>query len=223
MRFLIIGLVFVNNAFAAVELNECKPHLGSEEVSARRAAEKAKLSDAEVLARLILSESLSTGFWKGRCEASSSRDLMEAIGWGILNRVKKNRYYDVVFQKNQFRTSFSGKKGNPFAVTFLCPLKGQTYLDQSQLKDSATGLYSLAQEVAQKQIELFEKEKKIPSRFRGITNFFYPKSEFFGESRPAWAKNSDPTRNPGYFALFQTPRPCAEFYRLAGMLETEQE
>jgi hypothetical protein len=203
------------------ELGRCIPQKdsfnGTEETYARREAEKARLSDHEVLARLIFSESLSTGYWRRQCNAPSDKLIMETIGWGIMNRVEKFKqnsdpYYDVVFQKNQFRTSFSTKKNNPFAASFLCPLKAQDYLDRAGTNASALDLYREAKSISKKIVDQF-KTHGIPLSFRGITNFFYPKSEFFGELRPSWAKNSIPEKNLGYLDLLKSRAPCVEFYK----------
>ncbi|MGZ3775435.1 MAG: hypothetical protein ACXVCY_13895 [Pseudobdellovibrionaceae bacterium] len=211
-------------ASGVVELGGCKSQKISdqepEEIFARKEAEKAGISREEILARLIYSESLSSGYWKGTCQAKSGEDVMAAVGWGVINRVherKKNSldvYSDVVFAKMQFRTSFSSKKENPFAAAFLCPLRSQNYLNGCSGAPSADKLYKTAQDTARKIIEEYEKTG-IPKDYKGITNFFYPKSEFFGEMRPSWAKESDPTKNKGYVNILNvTSNPCVEYYRL---------
>lgn len=209
---------------ASVELGGCKPHVDArtktEEQFARNEAEKSGLSKEELLARLIYSEALSTGYWKNACKAKSESDIMKSIGWGIMNRVKSkarsslDAYSDVIFDKNQFRTSFSGKKSNPFAEAFLCPLKSQKYLDKTSRKPTATTLYKKAQVLATEIVSEFEKNG-IPQSYRGITNFFYPHSEFFGELRPTWAPAKIPTKNKGYVnTLGVNDKPCVESYRL---------
>lgn len=217
-----------NTNSAAIELENCKPQVdkatNSEEVFARKAAEKNDLSKYEILARLIYSESLSSGYWKGTCNAHSGEDIMQAIGWGAMNRIKTklatslNAYTDVVFAKMQFRTSFSSKKENPFAQAFLCPLKSQKYLNEitgkNTAKITAEKLFKTAQETAQKIIDSYEKNG-IPAEYKGVTNFFYPESEFFGEMRPAWAKNPEAAKNKGYVNILNVAqKPCVEYYRL---------
>lgn len=212
------------NSSSAVELGGCNPQRLSEkepeETFARKEAEKAGLSKEEILARLIYSESLSSGYWNKKCQAKSGDDVMAAVGWGVMNRVKGkmktslDAYSDVVFAKMQFRTSFSSKNDNPFAAAFLCPAKSQGYLDQCSDKPSADKLYRTAQDTAKKIIDEYEKSG-IPTNYKGVTNFFYPQSEFFGEMRPAWAKNPDPTKNKGYVNILNvTEKPCVEYYRL---------
>jgi hypothetical protein len=214
-----------------LQLNECKPALESPEAAARAAASRVSLTKAEVLSRLIFSESLSTGFWKKRCSPpDDGNQLMQAIGWGIMNRVSKQPhsnsdstkpYYDVVFAPNQFVTSFSIAKGkaNPFAESFLCPLMSQDYLNQAAAdrKISAAELYAAALKIAEQIVQEYDSAGKLPDEYKGITNFFYPRSEYFGELRPKWAPNSDATKNPGYLNLFKSKsgeHPCAEFYHL---------
>lgn len=206
-----------------VELGGCKPQKLSkdkpEEIFARKEAERAGISKEEILARIIYSESLSSGYWKGKCQAHSGEDVMKAVGWGIINRVKKkaksslDAYSDVVFANKQFRTSFSSKKENPFAAAFLCPLKSQAYLDHCTEKPSADKLYKEAQGTAKKIIEDYELSG-IPEDYKGITNFFYPQSEFFGQMRPSWAKNPNPVKNKGYVNILNVADiPCVEYYR----------
>ena len=208
--------------YAPVNLGDCKPALdpktNTEEVFARNASEKADLSNAEILARLIYSESLSTGYWNGKCNAKSDLDIMTGIGWGIMNRIKgksgKTPYADVIFGKSQFRTSFSGKKDNPFAEAFLCPSKSQNYLNQTSTKEKSIDLYRRAQQLSEKIVAEFE-ATKIPPAYSGITNFFYPQSEFFGEMRPTWAPDKDATKNKGYMNILKVAdKPCVEFYKL---------
>lgn len=207
-----------------VKLGDCKPQVDpttqSEEAFARKLAEQAGLSKEELLARLIYSEALSTGYWKGTCNAKSAEDIFTNIGWGIMHRVRgkaKNNldaYSEVIFGKSQFRTSFSGKKPNPFAEAFLCPLGSQKYFDGIEKKVAASELYAQSQEIAMEIIAEYEKSG-IPKKASGITNFFYPHSEFFGEIRPSWAPDKEATKNRGYVNLLEVKeQPCVEFYRL---------
>ncbi|WP_413289465.1 hypothetical protein [Bdellovibrio sp. HCB337] len=209
---------------AAIELADCKPQVdprtNTEEKFARNEAEKAGLSKEELLARLIYSEGLSTGYWKKKCNANTDDDIMKNIGWGIMNRVKTrasttlDAYSDVIFGKNQFRTSFSRARANPFANAFLCPLKSQKYLDGATEKVDAKELYKKTQAIAESIIAEYERSG-IPTTYKGITNFFYPYSEFFGEIRPEWAKDKDPSKNRGYLNILKVARkPCVESYKL---------
>lgn len=137
-----------------------------------------------------------------------------------MNRVKiksltnQDAYSDVIFAKKQFSTSFSARKPNPFAIAFLCPLESQKYLDKSKKGGAAEDLFRKAFAVSSSIIRSFE-ANGIPEKYRGITNFFYPRSEYFGEIRPVWAKNRNPQTNRGYIDLLQVKfDPCVEFYRL---------
>ena len=210
--------------YAEVELAGCKPQedtkTKSEEAFAKSEAEKKDLPKEEMLARLIYSETLSTGYWHGHCEAPSVEVMMEGIGWGVMKRVQAKAksqldpYKEAIFAPKQFRTSFSGKKENAFAEAFLCPLKSDTYLKNTTVKSEAAVLYKQAQDTARKIIATYEKSG-LPEEYKKITNFFYPKSEFFGEMRPAWAKDQDPTKNKGYTNILKVPKnPCIEFYKL---------
>lgn len=205
------------------ELGGCKPQkhpkTNTEEAFARAEAEKADLSKEELLARLIYSESLSTGYWNGRCNSKSEEDIMTAIGWGIMNRVKGKAkssldpYSKVIFARRQFSTSFSTAKTNPFAEAFLCPLKSEDYLSKALKKASATELFKKSQKIANDVITEYEKSG-LPKKYKGITYIFYPQSEYSAK-RQSWAKNDDPTKNKGYFNILDIAEaPCVEAYRL---------
>lgn len=208
-------------------INSSDPKNINEEIYVKIKAESAGLGDAEILARLIYSEALSTGYWKNKCSAPSADDLMKSIGWSLMNRVEKikkkpgNPYWSVVFQPQQFATSFSSnvKQGRKsFATYFMCPLKGN-YINcnsQNVCRDqTAKKIYESAVSIADKIITEYTNKTGIPAEYRGITNFFYPQSEFFGEMRPLWAKNIDPSKNKGYINILKvTDKPCVEFYRI---------
>lgn len=145
---------------------------------------------------------------------------MTAIGWGVLNRVKRRNgreledFSSVIFSPGQFRTSFSSKKKNPFAVAFLCPLKSKEYLEESSRPADPQDLYGLARSVSNKILGIFNKTG-IPEEYNGITNFFYPYSEFFGDRRPKWAPNKVGRKNNGYLNILNVnDRPCVESYRI---------
>ena len=87
-------------------------------------AAKAKFSPAELLARLVYAEALSTGI-------GDDPLVHEAIAWGVMNRVRlaersesaKRSYGSgirgVVFKKGQFNPAVSPR--SPFSKDFLCP------------------------------------------------------------------------------------------------------
>lgn len=221
-----------------VELLHCQPAKAaagavgfSEEAAARQAAEAAGLGREDILARLILAEALSTGYWSGRCQAASGTSLFEGIGWGVARRVldqagrgaksvSSQAVYDVVFARNQFRTSFSGRgKPNPFAQALLCPASAQAYLDQAGRHETAAlTLFTEARRVASGILTQLDAHlaqgKSLSHPALRASNFFYPHSERYGDMRPPWAALSDPRRNPGYLPLSAEERPCVEFYDL---------
>lgn len=204
------------------ELMKCKPAPKNEEVKAREAAEEENLSDHEVLARLIFSETLSTGYFKKVCEAPNEMALMEAIGWGILNRVDKyspkrddpkpDAFFHVIFKPGQFRTSFSGKGDNPYAKVFLCPHLSMEYFEKAGLTEQGLTVYGKAKETAARIIDTYQ-NSGLPTNYSKITHFFFPHSTQGGTTRPAWAKDPDPKKNKGYVNVLNVEKPCAEFYR----------
>lgn len=233
-RLLIVFcLAFLNLANAAdeapkgrtvgkpAELLKCQPASKKEEAAALAAAEEENFNDHESFARLILAETLSTGYVSGKCEAPGIDGLMEAIAWGVVNRVKKyspskedpksDAWAHVIYQPKQFTTSFSGKNNNPFAMIFLCPLKAKDYLEKAGSKEDALALYMRAKKAASEVMDKYQRSG-IPAANVKLSQFFYPHSEFSTE-RPAWAKESDPTKNKGYVNLFNSQKPCVEFYQ----------
>jgi len=205
-----------------VEMLKCKPAGTKEENKVREAAESLNLSDHEVLSRLIFSEALSTGYWSKRCNAPSVESLMEAIAWGVMNRVanyspnrddpKPDAIFHVIFAQKQFSTSFSSYNDNPFAKAFLCPLEARRYLEKVESTEEAYDIYTKAKETAAGVLVKYQ-QSGIPALFANITHFFYGYSEFGGGARPAWAKDPDPAKNKGYVQLISGEKPCAEFYR----------
>jgi len=200
------------------------------EAYAKREAMKADLGKEEILARLIFAESLSSGYWNNKCNATSEEIVMTSIGWGIMNRVRQKArnsldpYADVIFANKQFTTSFSKtynvpsskeKKENPFSIIFLCPLKALTYLSKAQKNAPVATLYAEAQKTARSLITSYE-TNSFPDDYKVVTNFWYPRSEH-NNTRPAWAPNESPNLNPGYLAgLSAKQNPCIEFYNLKG-------
>lgn len=204
------------------QLLKCKPAPKAEETKAREASEEENFSDHEVLARLIFSETLSTGYYKKVCEAASDEALMEAIGWGVVNRVDKyspkrddpkpDAFFHIVFQPRQFRTSFSGKNDNPYARYFLCPDLAAEYFQKAESTENALAVYAKAKEVAARIIDTYQRSG-LPTNYSKITHFFFPHSDQGGNTRPSWAKDPDPKKNKGYVNVLNVEKPCAEFYR----------
>lgn len=199
--FFIIQLIFLSHSRAARSPNTLNPVcMGDLELTsvtkdyennARQLAVKYQLTDQEVLARLIFSEGLSTGCLNHKvCSnvGSFKEHVFNKIGLGIALRIKNN-IYDVVFKKSQFRTSFSpkmsGKKKNIFAHFFLCPEASESYLKDSDIRydDLFQNAFIVAGDIIH--------SKSIPSDYKKVTNFFYPKSPVFGEITPRWAIESN--------------------------------
>lgn len=234
---LLVGLLFSSfcasvSAAGVTELLHCQPPGSAptgEEAVVRQAAEAAGLDGREVLARLVFAEALSTGYWSGRCQAAAGGEsLFEGVAWGVARRIVERvgrgkvgavpdkAVFDVVFGRNQFRTSFSGRgKPNPFAQALLCPLSAQAYLKQA---GDAQTLFAQARQTADRVLAALDDHYRQGTAlshpaFRA-SNFFYPHSERFGELRPAWAANPDAKLNRGYLALSRDERPCIEYYDL---------
>ncbi len=133
-------------------------------------AAKAKLSPAELLARLVYAEALSTGI-------GDDPLVHEAIAWGVMNRVRlaersesaKRSYGSgirgVVFKKGQFNPAVSPR--SPFSKDFLCP------------KERA--LWQMAVEAAGKAMAggrnpFIQTPWEQDNGLSLVVNFYYPKS-----------------------------------------------
>ncbi len=164
---LLLSLPAVSAAVAA-DWPQCLSRDPSD--STEYVAAKAKLSQKELLARLVYAEALSTGI-------GDDPLVHEAIAWGVMNRVRlaersesmKRSYGSgirgVVFKKGQFNPAVSPK--SPFSRDFLCP------------KERA--LWRIALEAAGKAMAgeknpfiqtPWEQEKGLSL----VVNFYYPKS-----------------------------------------------
>lgn len=163
----------------------------SEESLIKNLALQANLSKEDILTRLILSESLSTGYWASKDPDLTyfKENILRKIAAGVRLRIKNpadtQSVYNTVFLKNNFRTSFTPKKDNPFAKTFLCPLEmGTDYLTQVELanKINMDSLIQMTFEIAHEVLST-----PIQDEYKSVTNFFYPQSPIFGDLNPKWA------------------------------------
>jgi hypothetical protein len=187
------------------------------EVNARKLAKSQRLMAEDVLARLIFSESLSTGCLRHEdCNtvADFKVSILTKIAWGIAKRFKnknnlknseqlENSVYDTVFQRAQFRTSFTpkmrGGRENIYAQAFLCPEKVKNYL--ADVNINYLELFNVAQELANMVMT-----SPIAGDYRFVTNFYYPKSPVFGELTPDWTKNHKPIISNDWIRMYDLKR-----------------
>ena len=180
IRTLVIGLLCLAPSLGAAvaDVPKCLTRDASDSIEF--VAAKAKLSQKELLARLVYAEALSTGF-------GDAPLMHEAIAWGVMNRVrlaarsesmKKSYGSDirgVVFRKGQFNPAVSTR--SPFSRDFLCP-KERT-------------LWRLALEAAGKAMA-GEKNPLIQTPWEQehnlslVVNFYYPKSVQAKGPYPPW-------------------------------------
>ena len=180
VRIGVIGqlcLAFALSA-AAADVPKCLPRDPSDSIEF--VAAKARLSQKELLARLVYAEALSTGI-------GDDPLVHEAIAWGVMNRVRlaersesmKKSYGNgirgVIFKKGQFNPAVSPQ--SPFSRDFLCP-KERT-------------LWRLALEAAGKAMA-GEKNPLIQTPWEQehnlslVVNFYYPKSVQAKGPYPPW-------------------------------------
>lgn len=143
-------------------------------------AAKAKLSQKELLARLVYAEALSTGF-------GDDPIIHEAIAWGVMNRVclaerseSSNRSYGsgirgVVFKKGQFNPAVSPR--SPFSKDFLCPKERALWRMALEAADKA-----MAGEKNPLIQTLWEQENRLSL----VVNFYYPRSVQAKGPYPPW-------------------------------------
>jgi hypothetical protein len=180
IRTLVIVLLCLAPALsaAAADVPKCLPRDPSDSIEF--VAAKAKLSQKELLARLVYAEALSTGI-------GDDPLVHEAIAWGVMNRVRlaersesMQKSYGsgirgVIFKKGQFNPAVSAR--SPFSKDFLCP------------KERA--LWRLALEAAGKAIA-GEKNPFIQTPWEQennlslVVNFYYPKSVQSKGPYPPW-------------------------------------
>jgi len=133
-------------------------------------AAKAKLSPAELLARLVYAEALSTGI-------GDDPLVHEAIAWGVMNRVRlaersesaKRSYGSgirgVVFKKGQFNPAVSPR--SPFSKDFLCPKERALW----QMAVEAAG-----KAMAGERNPFIQTPWEQDNGLSLVVNFYYPKS-----------------------------------------------
>ncbi|NPV04853.1 MAG: hypothetical protein HPY67_08990 [Syntrophaceae bacterium] len=144
------------------------------------AAAKAKLSQKELLARLVYAEALSTGF-------GDDSLVHEAIAWGVMNRVRLAERSEsmkksfgsgirgVVFKKGQFNPAVSPRSA--FSKDFLCP------------REPALWRYALeaaAKAMAGERNPLIQTPWEHENGLSLVVNFYYPKSVQARGPYPPW-------------------------------------
>ena len=143
-------------------------------------AAKAKLSQKELLARLVYAEAHSAGF-------GDDPLVHEAIAWGVMNRVRladrsesmKRSYGSgirgVIFKKGQFNPAVSSR--SPYSREFLCP-KERT-LWRMALEAAGKAMAGEKNPLIQTP---WEQEKGLSL----VVNFYYPKSVQANGSYAPW-------------------------------------
>jgi len=163
---------------AAADVPKCLTRDASDSVEF--VAAKAKLSQKELLARLVYAEALSTGI-------GDNPLVHEAIAWGVMNRVRlaersesmKKSYGSgirgVVFRKGQFNPAVSPK--SPFSRDFLCPKERTLW----RLSLEAAG-----KAMAGEKNPLIQTPWEQEHQLSLVVNFYYPKSVQARGPYPPW-------------------------------------
>ena len=179
IRILLLGLLFIAPALcAASDAPKCLARDPSDSVEFVTA--KAKLSNRELLARLVYAESLSTGF-------GDDPLVHEGIAWGVMNRVRlaersesmKTSYgggvRGVVFRKGQFNPAVSPR--SPFSKDFLCPKERALW---------RLAVAAAARAIAGEKNPLIQTPWEQENNLSLVVNFYYPKSIQARGPYPPW-------------------------------------
>jgi hypothetical protein len=161
--------------------------------------EKAKISDHEILSRLVFAEGISTNFGSHDVCKSQSSMIFESIAWGVMNRVRISEkipafqkefgkgIVGVVFKPGQFNPAVS--KRSQFSKFFLCPSDAPGWAEN----------WRKAEESAQRAIQspsenpFLETDWERQNGMSWVVQFYYPKSIQATLVPPHWAdvsKNS---------------------------------
>ncbi len=178
-RTILIGLLVLIPALcAASDAPKCLTRDPSDSVEFVMA--KAKISQKELLARLVYAEALSTGF-------GDDPLVHEAIAWGVMNRVRlaersesMQKSYGsgirgVVFKRGQFNPAVSPK--SPFSRDFLCPKEKALW----RLAIAAAG-----KAMAGEKNPLIQTPWEQENNLSLVVNFYYPKSIQAKGPYPPW-------------------------------------
>jgi hypothetical protein len=179
-RTLLISLLCLIPALcgAAADVPKCLARDASDSVEFLAA--KAKLSQKELLARLVYAEALSTGI-------GDDPLVHEAIAWGVMNRVRlaersesmKKSYGSgirgVVFKKGQFNPAVSLK--SPFSKDFMCPKERAIW----RLSLEAAG-----KAMAGEKNPFIQTSWEQGNHLSLVVNFYYPKSIQAKGPYPPW-------------------------------------
>jgi len=180
VRIGVIGLLCLAFALsaAAADVPKCLPRDPSDSIEF--VAAKARLSQKELLARLVYAEALSTGI-------GDDPLVHEAIAWGVMNRVRlaersesmKKSYGSgirgVIFKKGQFNPAVSPK--STFSKDFLCPKERTLWL----LASAAAG-----KAMAGKKNPFIQTPWEQENNLSLVVNFYYPKSIQAKGPYPPW-------------------------------------
>ncbi|MGE5843723.1 MAG: hypothetical protein ACM32K_02395 [Syntrophaceae bacterium] len=180
VRNLMIGLLCLAPLLgaAAADVPKCLPRDPSDSIEF--VAAKAKLSQKELLARLVYAEALSTGI-------GDNPLVHEAIAWGVMNRVRlaersesmKKSYGSgirgVVFKKGQFNPAVSSK--STFSKDFLCPKERTIW----RLSLEAAG-----KAMAGDRNPFIQTPWEQENNLSLVVNFYYPKSIQAKGPYPPW-------------------------------------
>lgn len=185
--------------------------------------EEVKIEDSELLARLVFAESLSTGVHRDPICRGLEREILEAITWGVFNRVhlaaKKPRFQKkygdglagVIFKKGQFNPAISHR--SRFSKYFLCPSR---WPDWERLWGVAMAAVGKASQYPLKNpflLTVWEKKEGLSL----VTHFYYPKSSQKSATLPKWVDISDGSTTlvrDLYISGAHIKPECIYFFRL---------
>lgn len=223
---LITLLMMVNFSAQAEDAFVCMPRTHTKEVkqSSKEAVQQfeqtknIKLSDKEILTRLILAETLNTNYFLDPQCQDQGDIIAKAIAWGAMNRVRSGRSDWNTARKTAFADQQFAPAISPYSIfadIFTCPtLLQQDAKDMSQQKTRYINYVTKLNRLAdyQKYIPLTlqyaraaadeafnystDKNPFILAKIASpVENFYYPLSDDVKWGNPDWNRCNQPLDN----------------------------
>lgn len=234
-------LISVGNALAS-DVFACIPRTpnqsSKEAVEHLEQSQGTKLTEKDLLTRLVFAETLSTNYFLDpQCDGQGA-SIAKAIAWGVMNRVRMgnpnwNSVRKAAFAPNQFAPAISSK--SIFSDLFTCPnllQQDETRMNE-RIKEQKNRFENHAKKINR---EIFY-SKYIPMTFKfakaateeafhggidknpfvksgvpsPVLNFYYPLSDDVKDLNPDWNRCNQPLDKVDIDGTRLNPH-CARFF-----------
>ena len=195
---LVISEVQANDVFACIPRD--KSASSKDAVEQLEQSQGTKLTDKDILTRLVFAETLNTNYFLNeKCE-SQGPIIAKAIAWGAMNRVRMsnnsnwNSARKTAFAAHQFAPAISHL--SIFADLFTCPnlLQQDSSRMNEKMKEQRNRFENYSKKIGRDIIY----SKYVPLTFK------------YAKAAAEEAFHSGPDKNP--FIMAQTPSPVLNFY-----------